>query len=961
MRKQLLTVFGLGIAVASFATNPIYNKVQKVDRTLKSKMKLDNSPVSFTEYNLAPNATPNQFVTSQASNVSRVAIGSSPNLYTSIYSMMNKVYANQDLNLITLTRRRNAGDPGNVGYTQVSYSTDGGNTFDTTLALVSDDNKECRYPSGAIYNPPGNTNPGNAFVVGSGPWHPGELWQGNFFASRRINGSDWNVTFTDNNVDPQKSDFARTNIQSCTNGKVYVTSTEYLNVNGTTAAEQGFQKGVLNIGTFDEANNLFNWDTRTFPHNFKLDIVENLPRVFSTAHTAWSEDGQVGYFIYIGEDATTSFDYYMPIVYKTNDAGATWSLMPLYDFRNLPNLMQYIRETNVGTKRPFFTMEHGFDAVVDKNNNLHLLTAVSSCSSDNPDSIDYTWAIPRNVFDVFVTPCGNWNAIFVDSLQTGAVDAADSPWSADGGVGWDARLQMGRTQDGSKIFYTWMDTELETWGNLESNLFPDIIGRGFDIDSKNLTARTNFTEDDLATSGRNFWLFSSNIDLVKNDTVFVVPTTIADSREQGNDGLGPITHFYLKGVEFTASQFNIPAFTCQPLSLTVTAQDDTCSSGVGSATLNLQNPSQYCIQLDGQLITNTTATGIEAGNHIFIVTDNSGCSYSASFEINDQTGFESAALTSTQSTTCSAADGSATINVLPADNVTYLWNTNPPQTTATANNLVTGFYEVSITTAIGCTYTYETFVGSVVSLQTSGSTVEPSCFGGSNGTATITVENGTAPFSYQWNTTPAQSTQSATGLSAGSYTVVVTDSEGCITIDTVTVGQPQILAISSSTISAQNSTSQPDGSISVTVAGGTNPYTYSWNTTPPQNTNSASGLIAGTYTVTITDANGCTVQSNFDIPNFTSILKLFNDSELSLFPNPSANGVFYIKTEGMSSNTTVNVFDLTGKKLTTSGVNNGTSNNIYTLDLSNQPNGVYMVQIISNNQTITKRIVKSAK
>ena len=137
--------------------------------------------------------------------------------------MMNAVYANQDLNLVSYVRRRNAGDAGNSGYVQASYTTNLGQTMDSTLSLVSDDVHFCRYPSGAIFNPPGNTNPNNAFVLSSGPWHPGANWQGNFFGSVHLDGTS-NRVWVQDNLDPantQSMDLVRNDFQA-TDNAVYV-------------------------------------------------------------------------------------------------------------------------------------------------------------------------------------------------------------------------------------------------------------------------------------------------------------------------------------------------------------------------------------------------------------------------------------------------------------------------------------------------------------------------------------------------------------------------------------------------------------------------------------------------------------------------------------------------------------------------------------------------------------------
>ena len=131
-------------------------------------------------------------------------------------------------------------------------------------------------------------------------------------------------------------------------------------------------------------------------------------------------------------------------------------------------------------------------------------------------------------------------------------------------------------------------------------------------------------------------------------------------------------------------------------------------------------------------------------------------------------------------------------------------------------------------------------------------------FWGTNGSATATVTGGTSPYTYTWNTTPVQYTATATNLAAGTYTVTVKDANNCSATANVTITQPS--AALSATISGQTNVScfgNNTGSATVSAAGGTSPYTYTWNTTPVQYTTTATNLASGTYTVTVKDANNC--------------------------------------------------------------------------------------------------------
>ncbi len=125
------------------------------------------------------------------------------------------------------------------------------------------------------------------------------------------------------------------------------------------------------------------------------------------------------------------------------------------------------------------------------------------------------------------------------------------------------------------------------------------------------------------------------------------------------------------------------------------------------------------------------------------------------------------------------------------------------------------------------------------------------CNGGSDGEADLTVTGGKAPYTYLWNT--GATTEDISGLTQGTYNVTVTDANGCIALADVTITEPPILSLS--LLGSDLSCGGSDGAIDLTVSGGTADYTYLWNT--GATTEDLSGLTEGTYTVTVTDANGC--------------------------------------------------------------------------------------------------------
>jgi hypothetical protein len=136
-----------------------------------------------------------------------------------------------------------------------------------------------------------------------------------------------------------------------------------------------------------------------------------------------------------------------------------------------------------------------------------------------------------------------------------------------------------------------------------------------------------------------------------------------------------------------------------------------------------------------------------------------------------------------------------------------------------------------------------------------------SCNGFSNGAINLTATGRTAPYTFNWG--GGITTEDRTGLSAGTYTVTITDANGCTGTVNATVTQPTAL---SATISQTNVSCNggSNGSASITVSGGTAPYTYSWSPTGGTGA-TATGLSAGTYTVTVMDANSCSTTKTVTI------------------------------------------------------------------------------------------------
>jgi gliding motility-associated-like protein len=256
--------------------------------------------------------------------------------------------------------------------------------------------------------------------------------------------------------------------------------------------------------------------------------------------------------------------------------------------------------------------------------------------------------------------------------------------------------------------------------------------------------------------------------------------------------------------------------------------------------------------------TTAIANNLAAATYSVTITDANGCTSTTSVIISQPVQLNATGSASNNVSCNGGANGSvlATVNG-GTPGYTYLWNTVPPQTSPTAFNVSAGTYNVTVTDANGCSATVNATVTQPAPIVITFGTQPPTCNALENGSAIALVNGGTPSYTYQWNTVPAQSSQTAFNIGAGSYTVTVTDSHGCTASNSVTITQPNALTTSIATSTNVSCYGLHNGNASVSANGGTGNYTYAWSTSPVQTSANATGLSAGSYTITVTDAHGC--------------------------------------------------------------------------------------------------------
>lgn len=205
-------------------------------------------------------------------------------------------------------------------------------------------------------------------------------------------------------------------------------------------------------------------------------------------------------------------------------------------------------------------------------------------------------------------------------------------------------------------------------------------------------------------------------------------------------------------------------------------------------------------------------------------------------------------------------------------NINYRWSSTPVQSTATATGLRgNANYTVTVTDNSGCTNADTKYMSEPLRMSATTQIQDVKCFGGSDGEAEITASGTNTNFSYLWSQNAASQTAArATRLAAGSYRITITDGLGC-TIDTfLQVKEPTRVAVQNETIKSALCAGDSSGALTVLIGGGTPTYKYKWSN-GDSIANTITRLRAGSYTVTVTDANNCTMTHSLNVPSPPSL------------------------------------------------------------------------------------------
>lgn len=264
----------------------------------------------------------------------------------------------------------------------------------------------------------------------------------------------------------------------------------------------------------------------------------------------------------------------------------------------------------------------------------------------------------------------------------------------------------------------------------------------------------------------------------------------------------------------------------------------------------------------------TTIMGLSAGTYNVTVTANNGAGCPASFQVT-LTALPQIVVNTTVSAVKCFGGSTGSISTSVSGGVppfTYLWNGG--QTTANRSGLSVGTYTVTVTDSKGCTAVKVSTVTQPALLTVSAATTNVNCFNAHDGTITLTLGGGSAPYTFLWN--DGNTSQNRTGVSPGTYAVTVTDANQCTaSVGGLTITQPAAALAVSGTATMVSCHNEDDGTITLTVSGGTPGYTYDWDKIGEPAFNSTqqspTALTAGVYSVTVTDTKSCKASLSIEV------------------------------------------------------------------------------------------------
>ncbi len=783
-----------------------------------------------------------------------LSMGSSANIFTSAFGPKTNLFAEPALNAIMMVFRSDpsaVSDP-NSGYLRYSFSSNGGTSFSINsgpLYAPGTGRSQARYPQCAIYNPPGNTLPSGSYATFFAPSLTNTAnggWGGHAHGARLLNSGTA--------ISLQESD-----------------STFLIPDGG--AMNTGDKSFWVSTGLFDRVTGQYIdtillgkgiWSTGQYQYTYQkifapIGIAPDGKKKLEGTSIAWGSGG-VGYFALLCHEsynAVPQLNLY-PIVFKTTDNGITWEKVASLDLNSFGSYFQTAAS---------YTMGFDFDLIVDSNNNLHIVGAIGQVGSQpfTISTVTGTWGM----FDLYTNDGGeNWLGQVL-----GLPKSFRGEWTDATVLFEDNRPQASRSADGTKLFFTWFDTDPAVYSTTQ-NIFPDVIVTGLNLSTGLWKTPENMTDSSIAAGLCTFGNVSPFSLLNSSTGCHKIPVSFSQLTASFND---PVDHYYVGGLEVCNSSFTQPG---SPISLVnfsnwagvIIGDSSVCEATTRSYSIDpLIGATQYTwtvppgtIILTGQGDTTITVRfGPNSGIISVLASDNLNTLGSSVFPVTVRP--VSIAVNSSNSAICPNG-GRSTLTA--SGGVSYSWSPSTGLTSSigaivTAAPTTTTTYTVTGTAANGCSRTASVTITALPLPSVTASATGPLSFCAGD-SVFIRGVSATAN-SYQWRRNGTnilgQTDSTIVVKTTGNYRVVVTNSFGC-------TAQSASLSVVVNNLPAVGFTASPGTSIctldSVRLSG-TGALTYSWS--GGISNGGAFNLQPGTatYIVTGTDINGCSNKDTAEI------------------------------------------------------------------------------------------------
>lgn len=511
-------------------------------------------------------------------------IGSAGNLLSVLEGNCNQLDVNDSLNLVTFIHRNDdAAFPGtNLAQYRYDVSKDRGNNWTSDIGPITNDpiitnaddaSPHPRFPQAGIYNPTGNTIADSAYLVYSGTFHNSANWIGQSRGRGLISGdiSSYNVNF---DAIPTAS-YVGISTSFCHGAPgVFWNLNREFNGTFTTGDPQITSGLVVEKGVWNTITKEVDWTQQIIPTNFVRESDANGTEftIVSATNIAFDPTGQYGWIACLGDITEDADSVYDPIFWNSTDFGATWSSTPIrVDLSNLPEIMGQlgtVNEINQDASSGSATSAFDGDLVVDAWGHPHFQFLVGNGTGHAIEFAGFDmWDL---TYDTAAPACmGGWNgwhAIYLDSLHTlsGNTTSDATPYTEYN------RPMASLSPDGKKAFFFWTETDFGLESNAQNN-FPNLYGRGIDIEHYLATRKFSYTEGDslwgAETLASNAGIFggarygTASPVALHSDTTYNVPVVLTqiDYNADLTQGLGlsdqPAAFWYINNINFVESDF----------------------------------------------------------------------------------------------------------------------------------------------------------------------------------------------------------------------------------------------------------------------------------------------------------------------------------------------------------------------------------------------------------------------